>query len=384
MKLKVQPTDFIVEELTTIPIKRRGPYTLVKLTKQYWNTLDAIDYLARELKIPHQHVARAGLKDRYALSTQYLTIKGRVLHEFHTNNIHLTPIGNTERPISPFFLRGNRFTITLRDCNPHELRRIEENLPHIRTHGFVNYFDDQRFGSARHKKGFFAKALALSHFQGALKLLLCYPYKEEGKQERHFKRFCQDHWGNWRACYQHAPARYKKMICTLIEKPRGYKDAIKTVKRDLLNIYLLAYQSYLFNEIVREYIQTLSTDLIRIPYSMGKFVFFASVPPPEFTPGTIIPLLNEKSKIKGRIGSIVQSVMVREGIRLKDFALRKMRFRGVRFKPSRRSLIVMPHALNAGPPQKDELYPAHKKITITFEMPPGTYATLLIKRILAP
>lgn len=384
MKIKVRPEDFVVEELTTIPIKRNGPFTLVKLTKQYWNTLDAIDYIARELGIPRRNLARAGLKDRYSFSTQYLTIKGHWHRPFQTENLQMTVVGHTQRPMSPFFLRGNRFVITLRDCSTQELSCIERNAPHIRTHGIVNYFDEQRFGSARHKKGFFAQKLALSHFQGALKLLLCYPYKEEGKQERQFKHYCNEHWGQWRDCYQHAPAKHRKIISALIEHPRGYKDAIKTIDRELLNLYLLAYQSYLFNEIVREYVETLTDDPVRIHYNLGTFAFFRHCPHEQCTPNTMIPLLNEKSHCRGHLGSIIQAVLDREGIRIKDFALRKMRFRGVRFKPSQRPLMIIPNGFVVADPQKDERYPHHSKITIKFEMPPGSYATLVLKRLLAP
>jgi tRNA pseudouridine13 synthase len=383
MKLKVRPEDFVVEELTSIPLKHHGPYTLVKLTKRYWNTLDAINYIARELSVPRRNLARAGLKDRYSLSTQYLTIKGQWHQTFKTENLSMIPVGHTQRPMSPFFLHGNRFMIILRDCTAQEVSCIEHNAPHVRMHGIVNYFDEQRFGSARHKKGFFARELARSHLQGALKLLLCYPYKEDGKQERQFKRYCHEHWGQWRDCFRIAPARYRKLISALIEKPRGYKDAIKTIDRELLNLYLLAYQSHLFNEVIREYIETLTDDPVRIPYNLGTFAFFRDRPPEQCTPDRMIPLLNEKSRYSGHLGSIIQSVLDREGITPKDFTLRKMRFRGVRFKPSQRPIMVVPRALTITDPDTDELYPRRKKISIRFDLPAGSYATLVLKRLLA-
>jgi tRNA pseudouridine13 synthase len=383
MKLKVRPEDFIVEELTTIPVMHRGPYTLVRLTKRYWNTLDAIDYIARHTSIPCQRFARAGLKDRYALSTQYLTIKGPWRKAFRAKNIQITPVGYTDQPMSAQFMRGNRFSITLRDCSTKELYCIENNASQVRAHGFVNYFDEQRFGSARHKKGFFARSLMRKHYEGALKLLLCYPYKEDGKQERQFKRYCNEHWGHWRECLPRTPSRYRKVITTLVQYPAQFKRAIKTIDREFLNLYLLAYQSYLFNETVGKYLEMQNIDTIRVRYNMGVFVFLKNQLPVRFKTHETIPLVNDKTTLRGDIKTVVDSILEREGIRLKDFSLRKMRFRGVRFKSFLRPLIIYPKQFTIERPQDDELYPSRKKVTLKFDLPPGAYATLVIKRLMA-
>lgn len=383
MKIKVQPSDFIVEEITTIPKMRHGPYTLVKLTKQYWNTLDAINLLARSRSIPRQNISRAGLKDRYSRSVQYLTIKGRFTHALETVNVQAVPIGYTSEPMSPAFLRCNRFTITLRDCSTQEVSRITKNIVCVRNHGIINYFDEQRFGSARHKKGFFAKLLARTHYNGALKLLLCYPHKNEKKAERTFKQYCMEHWGHWKDCYRIAPPTYQKIMGTLVQHPRDYRRAIKTIDRELLNLYILAYQSYLFNEIVREYIEHLDTNLIRISYTMGTFVFFKNKIPGNRLADMQLPLLNEKSVLDDRIKPIVQTILNQEGITLKDLALRKMRFRGVRFKSPMRDVVILPDITEIGNPENDDRYAPHKKFTLSFDLPPGSYATLLIKRLMA-
>jgi len=382
MKIKVQPADFIVEEITTIPQLRHGPYTLVKLVKQYWNTLDAIELLSRHASIPRRDIARAGLKDRYSHSVQYLTIKGRFNSTMQTENVHVSPVGYTHHRMSPAFLHRNRFTVTLRDCSPQDLSRIAKNAPSIRKNGIVNYFDEQRFGSARHEKGFFAKLLIKHHYNGALKLLLCYPHKNDKKQERHFKHFCLEHWGHWKDCIAIAPSKYRKLLGSLIEYPRDPRRAIKTVDREFLNLYLLAYQSFLFNEVMSAYIESLEPEPIRIPYNMGMFVFFKDRPMNSFSPRMKIPMLNEKSILNRCIRPIVQSVMDREGIKLKDLALSKMRFRGVRFRSSVRHVLIIPDRFTIGKPHADDLYPKHKKIIITFDLPPGSYATLLIKRLM--
>jgi tRNA pseudouridine13 synthase len=76
MKLKVTPEDFIVRELIDLPLSPKGRYTLLRLEKRFWNTLDVIRHLAGLLSVPRSKFFRAGLKDRYASSTQYLSLDG--------------------------------------------------------------------------------------------------------------------------------------------------------------------------------------------------------------------------------------------------------------------------------------------------------------------
>ena len=94
-----------------------------------------------------------------------------------------------------------------------------------------------------------------------------------------------------------------------------------------------------------------------------------------------IPMVNEKTRLHGDIGSMVKSVLDAENITLKDFSLRAMRFRGVRFKSFERTAVIVPERFTCRKPENDELYQRKKKITLDFTLPPGSYATLLIKRL---
>ena len=197
MKIKVKPEDFVVRELINLPISKNGNYTILKLEKRHWNTLDVIDWVARMLAVPKTLFSRAGLKDRYSLSTQYLSFKGDFKKTIKEKNFTLTPISKTDQPVSPYLLIGNSFSITLRCLTSNETEKIFKNHEEIRDFGIPNYFDEQRFGSARHGKGFFAKKLMLEHYKGALKLLLCYPDREDKKQTKVFKNLCRENWGRW-------------------------------------------------------------------------------------------------------------------------------------------------------------------------------------------
>ena len=382
MKIKVKPEDFVVQELIRLPQAKGGDYTILKLEKRFWNTLDVIDFAARKIGVPKSLFSRAGLKDRYSLSTQYLSFKGHFKTSLHEKNFTLTPTCKANRPILPDLLIGNSFTITIRSLDTGELEKISQNHHEISTWGIPNYFDDQRFGSARHRRGFFAKALLLEHYKGALKLLLCYPYKEDKKEEKIFKNFCRENWGKWHECLDLAPRTHRRILSYLITNPKDYKNAIRIIDKELLNIYLLAYQSYLFNQSINMLIEKYGIDIVKAPYSMGQFLFPRRLNDLITMRKISIPMINEKIKLEDLGGDITGSIIEQEGLSIRDFALRKIRFRGVRFKSFLRPAIILPKNLFLGKSQDDELYPSKKKLQIGFILPAGSYATILIKRLL--
>ena len=382
MKLKVRPEDFVVKELIDLPRTKKGQYTILRLQKRYWNTLDVINFVAKNLSLSKKLFSRAGLKDRYSLSTQYLSFCGTFKKSIREKNFTLIPVGRAHERITARNMIGNSFSITLRSLHEGEIQSIIKNAAEVKEYGLPNYFDEQRFGSARHRKGFFAKELMLRHYRGALKLLLCHPYKENSREEKTFKNFCREHWGEWKKCYALTPGRYRKIILSLIEHPEDFKKAIKTIDKELLNLYLLAYQSYIFNRTVYALIEKYGSNNVTAAYSVGRFLFYRELKVADILKNSEIPMLDEKVKLCDMIGNVIAAILETEGIQLKDFGLRNMRFRGVRFKSFSRSPILFPSHFVIGQPQDDEFYPYFKKMKITFTLPPGSYATLLIKRLL--
>ena len=383
VKIKVQPEDFVVEELIRLNLTQEGAYTILKLRKRYWNTLDVIDYVARTTRVPKESFRRAGLKDRYSLSTQYLSFKGNFKHTIREENFTLKPIGKSNTPIGAKSLFGNSFSITVRNLSTNEIDRIRRNAVEVEQSGFPNYFDEQRFGSARHGHGFIAKKFILEHYAGALKLLMCYAYKEDSTREKRFKAYCLSHWRDWQGSLRIAPPFYRPILEYLVKRPKDFKNAIKRIDRDLLNIYLLAYQSYLFNEVLRRILRTCGMRLARSHYSMGELLFYHQLSQVDALKALTIPMITARTKQAGPVGRIIEKVLKQEGIIQGKMKLQKMRLRGVRFKPFERRAIVFPEDFSVSDPEPDELYQKKRKCLVRCVLPPGTYATILIKRLLS-
>jgi tRNA pseudouridine13 synthase len=83
-----------------------------------------------------------------------------------------------------------------------------------------------------------------------------------------------------------------------------------------------------------------------------------------------------------RIRRIVGEVLDAEGIRLDDLRVRQMR--RIKVGGVERAAIVIPEGLVISRPEDDDLYPGRKKATLRFFLSRGSYATLLIKRLLLP
>lgn len=382
MKIKVKPEDFVVNELVNLPLAKGGDYTILRLQKKYWNTLDVINFAAKKLSLSKKLFSRAGLKDRYSLSTQYISFRGRFEKPVREKNFTLTPIGTAHEAITARVLIGNSFSITLRSLHKSEANSILKNYAEVKEYGLPNYFDEQRFGSARHRKGFFAKELMLKHYSGALKLLLCHPYREDNKQDKYFKNFCREHWGQWQECFDRTPSRYRKIIHSLLEDRKNLRKAIKTIDKEVLNLYLLAYQSYLFNRVLYSLVEDHGNGNVAVAHSVGHFLFYRSLRDIQRFKKLLIPMLSEKVKLPESVVHIAEHILDMEGITLRDFRLNHMRFRGVRFKSFTRAPLLFPQYFSLGKLEDDELYPNLKKMKLTFTLPPGSYATLLVKRLL--
>jgi tRNA pseudouridine13 synthase len=168
-------------------------------------TEEAVRKLARLLNVKQVHYA--GLKDKRAVSFQYVTIEGNIKN-LKTKQIELTVIKKTDRKINIGDLKGNEFEITLHGCK--ELNNLKRLIQEIKKRGVPNYFGLQRFGKNmdNHLTG---RYLVKRRFKEAVKII----NENSGK---------------------------------------NYKS-IEEVPKSLLKFFIHAYQSWIFNELLNKYIK---------------------------------------------------------------------------------------------------------------------------------
>lgn len=383
MKIKCRPEDFRVEEIIRLRLKPKGPYSIYRLQKCYWNTLDLIRRL--EYRYGLKNLSRAGLKDRYSLSIQYLSLPGKGPNRIAEKNYSLSLVGMADEPITRDVLIGNRFNVVLRCLNETDANLIKESLPLVRRFGFPNYYDEQRLGSARHRQGFIARKLIDGHYNGTLKLFLATPSADDDSNTKKRKRMLALNWGNWKKCCEFTPIEAKRVIRHLIENPKDFFGAVRLIPKTMLELFINAYQSWLWNEIMGTVLNKLGLGKIIVPYAFGKLFFYDKLSPDEtkYLTRLVIPAPAPKAEFKSeQVAQITNEILQREGLGLNRLKL-KFRIKGVFFKPYERNALVLPRNLKEGTPEPDELYPGKSKLTLSFTLPAGSYATILIKRLCA-
>jgi len=303
------------------------------------------------------------------------------------DNYKLATVGFSHRPLSAKDVRGNRFRITLRDIRPGEAAAVRDAAAAAGRDGFPNYFDDQRFGSARHGRGFMGKAIFLGERERALRLFF-EPSRWDPPRERAFKAAVLAHWGRWRQLLDQPFGPYRKVLQVLTTESfeHSYTRALAAIDMDRLQMALNAYQSFLFNEILARWLIRSHTEadapLRRRRYLVGEMVF------PERLSlelraklGTLkLPVPASDSVIADpAIRAIVEDVLAGEDIRLDHLRVRKIP--GLSVQATERPAWMLPKGLAVAPAEPDDLNPGRYAIGLVFFLPRGAYAMVLIKRL---
>jgi len=388
MKVKASPEDFRVEEVSSVELSERpGPYTVYRLEKTSWDTFDLLDLLARRLGVERRDLSVAGIKDRHGSTSQLVAVRGLRgrPREVREANFSAVPAGWTGAPLSARSIAGNRFSLVLRDMDRPEARRCLENLAVIRRDGLPNYYDGQRFGSARHGEGFMGKEIFLGHRERALRLFFT-ASKHDDRRTREMKACVLEHWGSWRACLPLARGDHARVLERLAASPRAFRQALLALDRRFLVFVLNAYQSFLFNEVlaglVRHEAAAHGFAASELRYTVGSFVF-----PVALADAARASLTSRELPVPGydtvvadeEVREVLDAVLAREAIGLAD--LRARQLPRISVHGVSRPAWMRPADLEAGEPVEDERYPGRLSLALSFSLPRGCYATLLVRRL---
>ena len=381
MKVKCRPEEFRVQEVINLRLKPKGAYSIYLLEKKLWNTLDAIRHLEQRHRL--RPLSRAGLKDRYAHSFQYLSKPGPGPKLIREKNYSLRLLGMADAPITRAALVGNRFRITIRNLTAAELAAIETALPEVRRYGVPNYYDEQRLGSARHGEGFIGRKLLDRHYNGALKLYLATPSREDDPRTRRRKARLARHWGNWPKCCELAPPEARPALQHLILHPRRFYQAVALLPRTMLELFINAYQAWLWNKILAALLSDIGVAQATLAYPFGKLSFYRHLSPADarYLSQLKIPAPGPRATFTSdRVARITNEVLAHEGLELNRLKL-GFRIKGLFFKPYERNAVFRPVNLRLSQPEPDECYPGSHKLVLSFFLPAGSYATILLKRL---
>ena len=387
MKLKQSPEDFQVQELTTVRPARQGRFAFYLLEKSGWTTPDALTVIRRRWKIDPRRLSYGGLKDRHAKTWQHLTIERGPPRNLEHPRIRLTYLGQVEEPFTAQQIHANRFTLILRAMNRSELRSAEGRAETLTQIGVPNYFDDQRFGSVTPGGEFVARWLVLGDFEQALKLALTGPYEHDRAAQKRQKIQIAQLWGQWAQLKEQLPRGHaRSLVDYLVSHPTNFKGAIARLRPELNGMYLAAFQSYLWNLMLARWLQMHFPQeaLAQVRLQLGP------VPVPVVVPAHLqetwrslelpLPAARNHGPAMSRHESLVTTVLADQGL-----TLPQLRIPGMDrpfFSRGERTGCVVPTGFS-WQSADDEKHPRRYKLRLEFDLPRGSYATMVVKRLTA-
>lgn len=387
MKLKQTPEDFRVEELTDAVAGAAGEFALYRLDKSGWTTPDAINAVRRRWQLDWRRVGYGGLKDRHAVTSQLLTVFRGPRRNLSHERITLTYLGQRAEPYSSADIRANRFTVVLRALSDTAVSLAERALGEVADAGLPNYFDDQRFGSVGEAREFVAREMVFGRFDRALWLALAAPYEFDRADAKREKALLRDHWDDWPTLKAKLPKGHaRSLVDYLVHHPTDLKGAVARLRPELQGLYLSAYQSYLWNRMLAAWLtRALGPDhLADVDLKLGRVPVPVRVPPERRAEweGLSLPLPSARLKPEPSAPwvGIVEEVLKAEGLTLGE-----LRIKGMQkpfFSKGDRAGCVRPAGLSHAA-EPDDLNAGRRKLTLRFDLPRGSYATMLVKRVTA-
>lgn len=321
-KIKQLPEDFIVKEISNIKPENKGNYSYFILKKRDYPTIKALKAISDKLKKPIKHFGFAGNKDKVAITQQLISIKNTNIRDFRFKDIELKYLGNSNEPVSLGDLEGNEFIITVRNLNKNEIEKAKKKMKDKML--IPNYFGEQRFSKNNYLIG---KEIIKRNFKKALELILSHEWDIEKPVKEYIKKNKND-----------------------------YIGALRKINKKLLKLYIHSYQSRLWNQAVKEYLNsTKSKDNIKVPiigFSLEEI---------------------ENNKLK----TIIDKIIEKEDISPRDFIISQMP--ELSSEGGNRDLFLRINNLKIVGIYKDELNKNKQKIIISFDLQKGGYATEAIK-----
>lgn len=408
MTIKRTPQDFNVQEILAPEIEakiqsRQGRFAVFRLVKQSLSTPEAIAQMSKSLRVAPGRIAFAGLKDKHAATTQHVTVREPAEREStlperqQGGNWSIQRLGWIDDEIAASSILGNRFEIMVRDLTRRESeamneaaellavdRREKSGLPaSIRI---VNYFGDQRFGSARHGQGFLAKHLIAGDFEAALKLAIATPSRKERREQAQFRKLAAEGWGRWPELAASLPRSPERAaIEHLAKKPDDFRGAFAALPYFEQQIAVESYQSHLWNETARRLIQRdcpAEGGMIDAddPFGVLRFPAAASVPPS--LADLDLPVLGRRTELAAPWGEIAAKVLREEGFS----GPADLHIPGLKrpyFGEASRRLFIDARDFAIGTPQKDEMDPRGQRFRrrVVMELPRGAYATVVLRSL---
>jgi len=149
--LRATDDDFIVDEEPAYAPSGEGDHVMARIEKRGLTTPQAVALVARALGVAERDVGVAGMKDRRAVTTQWISLPPPTTPEavlaVAVEGVRVLAAARHPHKLRTGHVRGNRFRLVVRDVAPGAAERAQAILDALaQLPGAPNWYGEQRFG----------------------------------------------------------------------------------------------------------------------------------------------------------------------------------------------------------------------------------------------
>jgi len=396
-RIRQFPEDFKVEETLTdgsraqiepavMPqISGRGRYLICVLVKRNCDTLLAVQAVVKKLGLDEERVQIAGIKDARALSAQHISI-GRMFPEQVEqvklgSSVWLYPLRFSNEKIHSGLLFGNQFRITLRKLS-HAESLIGEQIESVgddllNLGGCPNFYGHQRFGTTRPITHLVGKQILHGQWEKAALTYLAKPSLNEHPESRQAREqlLKTRNYGEALRCFPFRLVYERQMLGHLARRPRDFVGAFHRLPKKLCQLFIQAYQSYLFNQFLSQRIQN------GLPLKRSRRgEFKVRIDGEEYL---ALPQIGYRQFVSaGEQGENEKQILEKEDIAPQNFKVSAMP--EIDSSGSLRTALTPLIGLNIEKPVQDDANPDKKMMSLSFTLRKGSYATIILREFMKP
>lgn len=371
-------TDYLVQNVSE-SFDDQHRYPLYVLEKKGADSNHALFEIEQKF---HLRLRVMGIKDAKALTKQYAGSEKSMKDppvELATEHTRLYLEGFTPKPITKEYLAGNEFEIKIYGANHAD---IEAFVPEIQKIG--NFYGLQRFGSERLVTHLIGREIVKRKFDTAVQLLLSYTTEYDTPASKEIRQKSADP-ANYRQLLKSLPRGMdiERQVMSALAGGRDAISALRSIPITIRRLFVQAYQGFLFNRCLSGACLE-GADLLRPepgdlcfemegPFTFGRIVKFENANKKHGAVPAIRMAGHTFQPGKGRFENITQVILEEEGVIPKDFYIKEMQE------------LSQPGGFRQAPLWCTGFeYGKDLPLSISFKLPKGSYATVLLRELVKP
>jgi len=149
--MRTTDEDFFVDEEPAYQPSGAGEHVFVKIEKRGLTTPQAVERIAKALNVKVRDIGVAGMKDRHAVTRQWLSLPPPTLPDvvrtLALDDIAICEVVRHPHKLRTGHVRANRFQLRIRGCVDGAVERAKAILDRLALPpGAPNWYGEQRFG----------------------------------------------------------------------------------------------------------------------------------------------------------------------------------------------------------------------------------------------